>query len=180
MTSSTLALGAALLLGMAQSQPPIRILNPTNPSPMPGDTRMSQFDFDVRGASWRAFGVESLPDGPVGITQVGEVKQHNPPSSWAVQIANRALLPVASLTIAAAVVDINGEIKAIQPLPAIKNLKPGQELRRETRIRVTVIAPTDRVAFFVKNIISEAGNFRAAETDVAALIKAAAARLPVP
>jgi hypothetical protein len=175
-----LALGAVLLLAAAQSQPPIRILNPTNPSPMPGDARMTQFDFDVRGASWRVLGVDSFPDGPVRITQVAEVKQHNPPSGWAVHIANRALLPVASLTMAAAVVDINGEVKAIQPLPAIKNLKPGQEQRRETRIRVTVIAPTDRVVFFVKDVISETGNFRAAETDVAALIKAAADRLPVP
>lgn len=173
-------LGTALLLATAQAQPPIRILNPTNPSPMPGDARMTQFEFDVRGASWRVFGVDSFPDGPVRITQVAEVKQYNPPSGWAVHITNRTLLPVASLTMAAAVVDINGEVKAIQPLPAIKNLKPGQEQRRETRIRVTVIAPTDRVVFFVKDVISETGNFRAAETDVATLIKTAADRLPVP
>ena len=177
---STLAIGAALLLGTAQTQPPIRILNPTNPNPMPGDARMTQFDFEVRGTSWRVFGVDSFPDGPVRITQVAEVKQHNPPSSWSVHIANRGLLPVASLTMAAAVVDIKGAVKATQPLPAIKNLTPGQEQRRETRIRVTVIAPTDRVVFFVREIVSETGNFRAAEADVAALIKTAAEKLPVP
>jgi hypothetical protein len=80
----------------------------------------------------------------------------------------------------AAIVDVTGEIKAIQALPAIKNLKPGQVQRRETRIRVTVIAPTDRVVFYVRDVISEMGNLRASETDVAALIKAAATRLPVP
>jgi len=163
----------------AQSQPPIRILNPTSPD-LPSEARLAQFDFEVRGTSWRVFGVDSLPDGPVGITQVAEVKQHNPPSSWAVHVTSRALMPIASLTVDAAVVDVNGNVKAVQPLPAIKNLKPGQEQRREMRIRVTVIAPTDRVVFYVKDVISETGNLRASERDVAALIKAAAARLPVP
>lgn len=31
------------LLGQV-AQPPIRILNPTNPNPMPGDARMNQFE----------------------------------------------------------------------------------------------------------------------------------------
>jgi hypothetical protein len=176
--------GAPVLLlcatvAAAQSQPPIRILNPTSPD-LPSEARLAQFDFEVTGASWRVFGVDSLPDGPVGITQVAEVKQHNPPSSWAVHVKSRALMPIASFTVEAAVVDVNGNVKAVQKLPAIKNLKPGQEQRRETRVRVTVIAPTDRVVFYVKDVISETGNLRAAERDVAALIKAAAARLPVP
>jgi len=167
-------------MAFAQStQPPIRILDPTNPAPMPSDVRMMQFDVPV-GATWRVFGVDSLPGGPIAIAQVGEVRQHNPPSSWAVHIVNRALLPVASVTIAAAVVDINGDIKAIQPLPPIKNLKPEQSQRRETRVRVTVIAPTDRVVFFVRDVISETGNWRASESHVAEIIKTAAARLPVP
>ena len=34
----------------AQSQPPIRILNPTNPSPIPSDARMTQFDVETKGA----------------------------------------------------------------------------------------------------------------------------------
>ena len=48
------------------------------------------------------------------------------------------------------------------------------------RIRVTVIAPTDRVVFYVRDVISETGNARASESDVAALIKSAAQQLPVP
>ena len=52
---------SALLSGLSQSQPPIRILNPTNPNPTPGDARMTQFDFEVKGASWRVFAVDSLP-----------------------------------------------------------------------------------------------------------------------
>ncbi len=111
---------------------------------------------------------------------MNEVRQHNPPSTWAVHLINRELQPVASFTVIAAVVDVNGEIKAIQSLPAIKNLKPGQVQRRETRIRVTVIAPTDRVVFYVRDVISETGNLRASEIDVAALIKSAAAKLPLP
>ena len=167
-------------IGSAQvAQPPIRILNPTNPSPMPGDMRMNQFE-DVKGASWRCFAIDSLPDAPVRITQVGEVRQHNPPSTWSVFVQNEALLPVNSLTIAAAVVDVYGNVKAIQPLPAIKNLKPGQVQRRETRIRVTVIAPTDRVAFYMRELTGESGEWKASESDVAGLIRTAAQRLPVP
>jgi hypothetical protein len=170
----------AWLAGLLQvAQPPVRILNPTNPSPSPGDARMNQFE-DPKGASWRVFAVESMPDAPVVIAQVGEVRQHNPPSAWSVSIHNHALLPVNSVTVAAAVVDVNGNVKAIQPLPAIKNVKPGQLQRRETRIRVTVIAPTDRVVFYLRELVSESGSFKASESDVAPLIRAAALRLPVP
>jgi hypothetical protein len=161
------------------AQPPIRILNPTNPNPMPGDARMNQFE-DPKGASWRCFAVDSLPEAPVRIIQVGEVRQHNPPSTWSVFVQNHALLPVNSVTVAAAVVDVNGNVKGIQPLPAIKNLKPGQLQRRETRIRVTVIAPTDRVVFYVRELMGESGEWKASDSDVAGLIRTAAQRLPVP
>jgi len=169
-----------VLLLAAQTQPPIRILNPTNPNPVPSDARMMQFDQDVKGVSWRVFAIDAHPGGPVAVTQVAEVRQQNPPSSWALNVTNRGLMPLQSVTMAAAVVDVNGKVKAVQPLPALKNLKPGQDLRRETKIRVTVIAPTDRVVFFLKELKSELGDWSAVDADVAALIKAAADRLPVP
>ena len=97
MTSIVLFL-SALLSGGSQSQPPVRIVNPTNPNPMPGDARMTQFDFEVKGASWRVFAVDSLPNGPINVVQVSEVRQHNPPSIWAVHVANRELQTVASFT----------------------------------------------------------------------------------
>jgi hypothetical protein len=175
-----IVVSGAWSLAAQSSQPPVRILNPTNPNPTPGDARMTQFDFEVKGASWRVFAVDSLPEGPIAVVQVNEVRQHNPPSTWAVHVTNRELQTVASFTMIAAVVDIAGEIKAIQALPPIKNLKPGQVQRRETRIRVTVIAPTDRVVFYVRDVISETGNLRASEIDVAAIIKSAASQLPVP
>ena len=168
-----------LLLG-AQTQPPIRILNPTNPNPVPSDARMTQFDQDVKGVSWRVFAIDAHPAGPVKVTQVAEVRQQNPPSSWALNVTNRGLMPLQSVTMAAAVVDVNGKVKAVQPLPPLKNLKPGQDQRRETKIRVTVIAPTDRVVFFLKELKSELGDWSAVDADVAALIKAAADSLPVP
>jgi hypothetical protein len=172
--------GIVLLIVLAQvAQPPIRILNPTNPSPMPGDVRMNQFE-DPKGASWRCFAVDSLPEAPVRITQVGEVRQHNPPSTWSVFVKNYALLPVNSVTVAAAVVDVSGNVKGIQELPAIKNVKPGQMQRRETRIRVAVIAPTDRVVFYLRELVSEAGDWKASESDVGELIRTVAQRMPVP
>jgi hypothetical protein len=181
LTIGTLAaLGILGAVSEAQvAQPPIRILNPTNPDPNPGDARTNQFE-DPRGASWRVFAVDSLPEAPVVIAEVGEVKQHNPPSLWSVSIRNDGLLPANSVTVVAAVVDVNGNVKAIQPLPAIKNVKPSQLQRRETRIRVTVIAPTDRVVFYLRELVSESGNWKASESDVVALIRTAAQRLPVP
>ncbi len=170
---------APLLAQTQIAQPPIRILNPTNPNPNPGDARMNQFD-DPKGASWRVFAVDSLPEAPVVISGVGEIRQHNPPSSWSVEVRNHSLLPVNTLTVAVAVVDINGNVKAIQALPAIKNMKPEQVQRRETRIRVTVIAPTDRVVFYLRELISESGDWKASESDVGMLIRTAAARMPVP
>jgi hypothetical protein len=161
------------------AQPPTRILNPTNPNPMPGDARMNQFE-EPKGASWRCFAVDSLPEAPVRIVQVGEVRQHNPPSSWSVSVQNHGLLPVNSVTLVAAVVDTHGNVKAIQPLPAIKNLKPAQLQRRETRIRVTVIAPTDRVVFYLRELVSEAGDWKASESTVGELIRTIAQQLPVP
>jgi hypothetical protein len=169
-----------VLLLAAQSQPPVRILNPTNPNPIPSDARMTQFDDELKGASWRVFAVDANPGGPVAITRVSEVRQQNPPSSWALHVTSRALMPLQSVTVGAAVVDVTGKVKAIQTLPAIKNLKPGQDQRRETKIRVTVIAPTDRVVFFLKELKSELGDWAAVDAEVAALIKAAADRLPVP
>jgi hypothetical protein len=168
-----------LIVLLSQSQPPTRILNPTNPNPMPSDARLMQFEWP-EGATWRVFGVDSFPDGPVKIVGVSEVRQQNPPSTWSVHITNRALMPVNSITIAAAVVDIKGKVKAIQPLAAIKNLKPQQVIRKEIPVLVTVIAPTDRVVFFVKEVKSETGDWKSVEADVAELIKSAALQLPVP
>lgn len=168
-----------LMLLLGQSQPPIRILNPTNTQPNPGDMRINQLD-DAPGSSWKVFAVNSFPEGPIIINKVEEVKQQNPPSTWGVYIGNRELLPVASLTMAAAVVDVNGKIKATQPIPAIKNLKPQQVVRKEVRIRVTNLTPTDRVVFFVKELIGETGDWKSVDSEVAELIKIAAQRLPVP
>jgi hypothetical protein len=178
-TDAMLQFVTVLTLLLAQSQPPTRILDPTNNAPRPNDARLMQFDWPD-GATWRVFGVDSYPDGPVKIVKVAEVRQQNPPSTWSVHVMNRGLMPVNSLTLAAAVVDVNGKVKATQPLMAIKNLKPLQVIRKEIPVRVTVIAPTDRVVFFVKNIISETGDWQAVDADVAALIKSAAERMPVP
>jgi hypothetical protein len=108
------------------------------------------------------------------------VKQQNPPSTWGVFVGNRELQPVASLTIAAAIVDVNGKIKATQVMPAIKNLKPQQVQRREMRVRVTVLAPTDRVVFYVKDFKGEAGDWAANDEFVATRIRDVATKLPVP
>ena len=153
--------------------------NQTLTNPTPSDARMNQFE-DPRGSSWRVFAVDTLPVGPLAIVQVEEVRQHNPPSLWAVSIVNQSFLPVESVTLAAAVVDSAGVVKAIQPMPAIKNLKPSQVQRRQMRVRVTVLAPTDRVVFFIDEVTSETTSFKSKPADVAGLIRLAALRLPVP
>src|SRR4051794_6678664 len=102
----------ALLIALLEQsgQAPTRVLNPTNPNPNPGDARMNQFE-DPKGANWRIFAIDANPDGPIAITMVDEVRQQNPPSTWAVYAGNRELMPVASFVLAAAVVDVNGKVK---------------------------------------------------------------------
>ena len=168
-----------LLSLLQQSLPPNRILNPTNPNPTPGDVRMNQFD-DPKGANWRVFSVNSFPDRSVVITQVEEVRQQNPPSTWGVYVGNADLMPVASLTLAAAVVDVNGKVKATQNLAAIKNLKPQQVVRKEIPIRITIVAPTDRVVFYIREVKTEGGDWKSVDTEIADLIRQAAAKFPVP
>ena len=75
---------------------------------------------------------------------------------------------------------VNGKVKAIQNLPAIKNLKPQQVVRKEIPIRVTIVAPTDRVVFYVRDVKSETGDWKSDDKEVAELIRKAAAKMPVP
>ena len=89
---TTVSMTAALALSLVQ------LTNMT-----PSDARANQFE-DPRGTSWRVFAVDSDPHGALAITEVQEVKQHNPPSTWGVIVQNRSLAPVASYTLAAAVV----------------------------------------------------------------------------
>jgi hypothetical protein len=168
------------LIVVSQATAPTRILNPTSTTPLPSDARMLAVDEAPKGSNWRLFAVDANPLGPIAITQVDEIRQQNPPSTWAVYAGNRELLPVASFTLAAAVIDVNGKVKATQVLPAIKNIKPQQVVRKEIPIRVTIVAPTDRIVFYVKEIKSETGDWKAVDAQVADLIKLAAARLPVP
>ena len=104
----------------------------------------------------------------------------NPPSRCAVFAGNHELMPVNSFTLAAAVVDVNGKVKATQMLPAIKNLRPQQVVRKEIPIRATIVAPTDRIVFYVKEVKSETGDFASVDAEVAELIKKVAQRLRVP
>ncbi len=145
----------------------------------PSDARDNQF-VDPKGTSWQVFAVDSHPAGPLAITQVEEVRQHNPPSLWGVYVQNRASTPVATFVIAAAIVTGDGAVKAIQSLPAIKNLKPRQVVRRQMRVTATVLGETDRVAFFVREVGGDGDPWRADDADVRTLVKLAAARLPVP
>jgi hypothetical protein len=168
MTATTLSIVAMVLSIAAQ------LTNQT-----PSDARSNQFE-EPKGTSWRVFGVDSYPDGPIAITEVEEIRQQNPPSTWGVHVKNRSSAPVTSFALAAAIVTGDGNVKAIQPLPTIKNLKPNQAVRREMRVTVAVLMPTDRVVFFVNEVSDVNAVWKAVRADTGALIKSAANRLPVP
>ena len=153
--------------------------NQTLTNPTPSDARMNQFE-ESKGASWRVFAIDAYPEGPLDIVQVEEVRQQNPPSTWGVHVRNRALMPVVSYLIASAIVTGDGKVKATQPLPPIKNLKPGQVSRQEVRIIATVLMPTDRVVFFVNELANDAATWKAAKELVTTQVREAARRFPVP
>lgn len=145
----------------------------------PIDIRGNRLE-EATGTSWRVFAVNNHPEGPLAVTGVEEVRQYNPPSTWGVIVRNRSYQPVTSYAMSAAVVLVDGTVKAIQPLPAVKNLAPEQVRRQEVRIVVTTINPTDRVVFFVNEVTREQGPWKAVRSEVAAIIKSVAERLPVP
>ena len=113
---------------------------------------LNQVFLEAKGTGWRVFAVDSSPTGPLAITEVQEIRQHNPPSTWGVFVRNRSAALVTSCRLTAAIVAGDGLVKAMQPLPTIKNLKPNQDVRQEVRIRVTTLLPTDRVVFFVDEV----------------------------
>lgn len=147
-------------------------------SPTPSDARSNQFE-DPKGTSWKAFSVDSFPDGPLAFVEVSEVRQQNPPSSWAAFVKNTGLMPVNSYTVGAAVVTGDGKVKAVQKLPTIKNLKPGQVRRQEVRLTVATLNPSDRVVFYIHEAQSDSGPWQAVDSEVATLIRDAAMKLPV-
>lgn len=152
--------------------------NQTLTNPTPSDARMNQFE-DAKGSTWKVLALDTDADGPLGIVEVQEIRQQNPPSTWAVFVQNRSYLPVASYSISAAIVDVFGTVKAIQPLPQIKNLKPAKVARQEMRVR-TIMVPTDRVVFFVGEVSSETGQFVPDRARLEQQIKAVVKRYPAP
>jgi hypothetical protein len=170
---------STLVLSVARPAASQTSTNQTLVDPRPSDARMNQFE-EPKGSSWRVFAVESFADGPLDITEVQEVRQQNPPSSWAVFARNRSMMPVSSYKLAAAVVTGDGNVKAFQTLPPIKNLQPGRIARQSLRVMVAVLAPTDRVVFFVSEALSELGSWKTTDSEMTAVIRDAAKRLPVP
>ena len=152
--------------------------NQTLTNPTPSDARMNQFD-DPKGTTWKVLALDSDSDGPLGIVEVQEIRQQNPPSTWAVFVQNRSYLPVTSYSVSAAIVDVFGAVKAIQPLPKIKNLKPAKVARQEMRVQ-TIMVPTDRVVFFIGEVSSETGQFVPDRGRLEQQIKAVVKRYPAP
>jgi hypothetical protein len=87
---------------------------------------------------------------------------------------------ISSYTIAAVIVRGDGSVTAIQPLPPIKDLRPNQSRRQETRIRVAALSVTDRVVFVPYEIAGDAVTWSASEEDLRVVVKQAADRFPVP
>ena len=135
---------------------------------------------DPLGATWKVFAVDSYESGPVGVVEVEEVRQQNPPSHWAVSVRNRGLMPVVNFRMAAAVVTRDGKIKGTQLLQVVKNLRPGQVSRQQIKIFPTILNPTDRVVFYVSELATDVAPWKAEKDAVTALIKSMAARYPVP
>jgi hypothetical protein len=131
---------------------------------------------ELKGSSWRVFAVDTYPTGPITVDRVEEVKQQHGPSTWVVLVRNRSDQPIASYTMAAALVSSDGTTNAVQTLPEVKNLKPNQARRQEVRMRIGVLSVTDRVAFFAQQV----GDWKAEEGQARELIKIIAQRLPVP
>lgn len=144
------------------------------------DDRLSRLGEQVRGASWRVFGVDVDPSQPLAIAGVEEVRQQRPPSNYAVFAGNRSAAPIDEFVVAVLVVTSDGSVKSVQPMQRIKNLQPGQTRRLETPIRGAIMSVSDRVAFVPFEITAGGTTWKVADTDLRAAVKQVAQRLPVP
>lgn len=169
----TRAFATRFVLGVA-------MLAAATEAPAQIDDRLSAHADAVRGASWRVFGVDVDPSRPLAIDAVEEVRQQRPPSNYAVLATNRSEAPIESYVVAAVVVSSDGAVKAVQQLPAIKNLRPGQARRQETPIRVAILSVTDRVAFVPYRITAGGETWTVPDADMRRAVKQVADRLPVP
>lgn len=143
------------------------------------DDRVSREGLERRAAR-RVFAVPTPADAPIEVYQVEEVRQQLPPHLYAVRVRNRSAAAVASYTIAAVVVGNDGSTRAIQRLPAVKNLKPGQARRQETAIRVAVLGVPDRVAFVAVEVTGANGQtWRARDEALRAWVKEGARLMPL-
>lgn len=168
MTSVTAHLFASIFLLASQ----VATMTPDSPRAMNG--------IDPVGATWKVFAVDSNNLGPIGVVQVEEVLQQNPPSHWGVTVQNRSAAPVASYRMTAVVVTGDNKIKGSQQLQVVKNLKSGQQSRQQIKIFPTILNPTDRVVFYVSEFTNESNAWKADKDAVTALVTATAARFKVP
>lgn len=135
---------------------------------------------EPRGSSWKVFAVDSYEKGPIGVVEVEEVRQQNPPSLWAVTVQNRSSASVVSYRMTAVVVTGDNKVKGTQLLPVVRNMKAGQVSRQQIKIFPTILNPTDRVVFYVSEIATDAGQWKADKNEVTMLVAKTAARFPVP
>lgn len=169
-----LVLGLTLCLApVAASAQTAGILEPTSMGPPVTSTV-------TKGASWRVFGVEVDPSRPVGIAAVEEVRQRNPPSHYAVSATNRSGAQIDAYVVAAAIVTADGSVRAIQELPTVKNLKPGQTRRQQTPIRIAILSESERVAFVPLRIVIGGETWTVGDADLRAAVKQTARALPIP
>lgn len=171
MRSVSIALFALLVGYAVPAVAQVQQMQPDSPRFMNGQ--------DPQGATWKVFAVDSYEQGPIGVVQVEEVPQQNPPSLWAVSVQNRGNEPVTSYRMTAVVVTGDNKIKGTQMLPAIKNLKPGQVSRQQIKIFPTILNPTDRVVFYVGELTAGETQWKADKAAVSALVTKTAARFPV-
>lgn len=130
--------------------------------------------------SARVFAVETYPGGPVEIEAVEEVKQMLPPSHFAVRARNRSGFPIKEYRLAALVVAADGTVKAIQTLPRVKNLKPGDARRQQEQIRVAVMGVTDRVAFVLYDVTTDDDTWAVPNQELRETVRQIALKRPVP
>ena len=151
-----------------------------------GTPALAQMDDHFRrqpaetGGHLQAFGVDVYPDGPIAIEQVNQIRQAYGRHRFAVNVKNRSSSPVVSYALVGVVVGSDGSVKAVQPLPPIKNLKPGQSRRQEFDLRSAVLGLSDTLAFAVSEVQSGADAWKVTDADLKAAIKAAASKFQRP
>jgi hypothetical protein len=104
------------------------------------------------GRPSRAFAFAVEAEAAAVIERVDEQRQLRGNPRFVLTVKSQAAATVPAVEVLAIVVAERGAVTAVQPVPAITDLRRGDTVRREVDLRGVTLGPTDHIAFVIAAI----------------------------